>query len=174
MDWPPITRPVPKLTRIKPRGEGFTHGVLMKLTKSPMQTERIHKRSEDCIGANLPDYEALARTFTWPQARALLDGLPGGGLNIAYDAMQRAVAGKPDPMVDGLTREQRFFIGWATSWRKSLSPERLKVLVASDPHAPPQIRATVPVTNMPTFAQAFGCKDGDPMVRTGEKLVAIW
>jgi putative endopeptidase len=55
-----------------------------------------------------------------------------------------------------------------------MSPERLKVQVASDPHAPAQIRATAPPTNMPSFAQAFGCKDGDPMVHSGDKLVAIW
>jgi len=97
-----------------------------------------------------------------------------GGLYIAYDAMQHAAADKPDPKVDGLTREQRFFIGWATSWRKEISPERLKVLVASDPHSPPKIRASVPPTNMPAFAQAFACKEGDPMVRTGDKLVVIW
>ena len=97
-----------------------------------------------------------------------------GGLYIAYDAMQRAVAGKPDPMVDGLTREQRFFIGWATSWRKEISPERLKVLVASDPHSPPKIRASVPPTNMPAFAQAFSCKAGDAMVRADADRVVIW
>jgi putative endopeptidase len=97
-----------------------------------------------------------------------------GGINIAYDAMQRAAAGTPDPMVDGLTREQRFFIGFATSWRKAMSPERLKVLVASDPHAPAQVRAKAPPTNMPAFAKAFGCKDGDPMVHTGDQLVTIW
>jgi len=97
-----------------------------------------------------------------------------GGLNVAYDAMQHATAGTPDPKIDGLSRDQRFFIGWATAWRKQMSPERLKVLVASDPHAPPQVRAFAPVTNMPAFATAFGCKEGDPMVHTDGRLVVIW
>jgi acetyl-CoA synthetase len=54
-----------------------------------MEWERIRKRPEDCASANLLDYEAYARTFSWTQARALLDGLPGGGLNIAYEAVDR-------------------------------------------------------------------------------------
>jgi len=56
-----------------------------------MEWERIRKGSDDCIGANLLDYEKYARTFSWAQARALLDGLPGGGLNIAHEAVDRHV-----------------------------------------------------------------------------------
>ena len=52
---------------------------------------RIRKRSEDFAGANLRHYDEYARTFSWTQARALLDGLPGGGLNIAYEAVDRHV-----------------------------------------------------------------------------------
>jgi acetyl-CoA synthetase len=54
-----------------------------------MEWERIRKRPEDRAGANLPDYDEYARTFSWAQARALLDGLPGGGLNIAHEAIDR-------------------------------------------------------------------------------------
>jgi acetyl-CoA synthetase len=48
-----------------------------------MEWERIRKRPEDWLGANLYDYDACARTFSWTQARGPLEGLPGGGLNIA-------------------------------------------------------------------------------------------
>ena len=62
-----------------------------------MEQERIRKRPEDCAGANLPDYDEYARTFSWTQARALLDGLPGGGLNIAHEAIDRHLrAGRGD------------------------------------------------------------------------------
>lgn len=62
-----------------------------------MQWERIRKRPEDYVGANLQDYEGFASTFSWAQARALLDGLPGGGLNIAHEAIDRHVrAGRGD------------------------------------------------------------------------------
>jgi len=54
-----------------------------------MEWQRIRKRSEDYAGANLLDYDASARTFSWAQARALLGSLPGGGLNIAHAAIDR-------------------------------------------------------------------------------------
>jgi acetyl-CoA synthetase len=56
-----------------------------------MEWEPIRKRAEDCAAANLRDYDGFTRQFEWSQARALLDGLPGGGLNIAYEAVDRHV-----------------------------------------------------------------------------------
>jgi acetyl-CoA synthetase len=56
-----------------------------------MEWERIHKRADGHAGANLQDYEGCARTFSWAQARTLLDGLPNGGLNIAHEAVDRHV-----------------------------------------------------------------------------------
>jgi acetyl-CoA synthetase len=49
----------------------------------------IHKKPEDSAGSNLTDYEKFTKTFTWAKARRLLDGLPGGGLNIAHEAVDR-------------------------------------------------------------------------------------
>jgi putative endopeptidase len=97
-----------------------------------------------------------------------------GGLNIAYDAFQKAVAGKPDPKIDGLTRDQRFFLGFASAWREKYTPELTRLIVASDPHAPGGVRANGTPTNVDAFAKAFGCKEGDTMVNTGEKKVVIW
>jgi len=54
--------------------------------------DTIRKRRADASGANLADYDAACRSFSWQQARALLDGLPGGGLNIAHEAVDRHVA----------------------------------------------------------------------------------
>jgi acetyl-CoA synthetase len=56
-----------------------------------MEWQRIRKRPEDYVGANLLDYAECARTFSWAQARSLLDGLPGGGLNIGHEAIDRHV-----------------------------------------------------------------------------------
>ncbi len=62
-----------------------------------MEWERIRKRPEDYAGANVRDYDACARTFSWTQARGLLEGLPGGRLNIAYEAIDRHIkAGRGD------------------------------------------------------------------------------
>jgi putative endopeptidase len=97
-----------------------------------------------------------------------------GGLSVAYDALQRAAAGKPDPGIDGLSRDQRFFLGWATAFRTKYTPEQLKVLVASDPHSPDLVRASAAPTNVPAFATAFDCKADDAMLRSGEQRVVIW
>jgi putative endopeptidase len=97
-----------------------------------------------------------------------------GGLSVAYDALQRAADDKVDPKIDGLTRDQRFFLGFAAVWRGQIRPEMLKVQLASDPHAPAEQRTNGTPTNVPAFAAAFGCKDSDPMVNSGNKLVAIW
>lgn len=97
-----------------------------------------------------------------------------GGINIAYDAFQKAVAGKPDPKIDGMTREQRFFYGFASAWRVKYTPELTKLIVASDPHAPDGVRANGTPTNVDAFAKAFGCKEGDAMVNSGDRKVVIW
>lgn len=97
-----------------------------------------------------------------------------GGINIAYDAFQKAVAGKPDPKIDGMTRDQRFFLGFAAAWRSKYTPELTKLIVASDPHAPDGVRASATPTNVDAFAKAFGCKAGDAMVNSGEKKIVIW
>ena len=97
-----------------------------------------------------------------------------GGLATAYDAMKKATAGTPDPMADGLSRDQHFFINWATVWRSNYTPDFLKVIVNSNEHAPADFRAIGAPSNLPAFAAAFSCKGGDAMVRATDKQVVIW
>ena len=97
-----------------------------------------------------------------------------GGLATAYDAMKKATDGTPDPMTDGLTRDQRFFLNWATVWRRNFTPEELTVRLKTDSHAPANFRAMGAPTNLPAFAAAFKCKVGDAMVRAADKQVVIW
>ena len=97
-----------------------------------------------------------------------------GGLAVAYDALQRAREGQQDPNVDGLTQDQRFFLNWATVWRRNFTPEELKVRLATDPHAPANFRAIGAPANLPAFAAAFSCEAGAPMVRAGEERIVIW
>ncbi len=99
-----------------------------------------------------------------------------GGLNIAYDALQKALAEKnaADPKIDGYTQNQRFFMNWANVWRRNFKPEEAAVRVNTDPHSPARFRAAGAPSNMPAFAQAFSCKAGDAMVRAADKQVVIW
>jgi putative endopeptidase len=97
-----------------------------------------------------------------------------GGLATAYDAMNLATAGTPDPKTDGLSRDQRFFLNFGTSWRSQMTPDVTKLIVASNEHAPPQFRAIGAPANLPAFAAAFQCKAGDAMMRGGDQQVVIW
>ena len=97
-----------------------------------------------------------------------------GGLAIAYDALQRELENKRVGEIDGYTPDQRFFQNWATVWRRGFKDEELKVRLKTDPHAPANFRAIGAPSNLPAFAAAFGCKEGDAMVRTGDDHIVIW
>ncbi len=98
-----------------------------------------------------------------------------GGVLTGYDALQRALArdGKRDK-IDGFTPEQRFFIGYAQTWRTHVRDATLKTRVMVDPHAPEKWRTNGPLSNSAAFASAFGCKPGDPMVRPAALVPHIW
>ncbi len=95
-----------------------------------------------------------------------------GGLTIAYDAFQKSMEGKARPAnIDGFTPEQRFFLGWAQVWAAKARAEAERLQVQTDPHALPRWRVNGPMSNMPQFAKAFNCKDGQPMVRKDNCLI---
>ena len=97
-----------------------------------------------------------------------------GGLTVSYYALQKALAGKPNKLIDGYTPEQRFFLSWAQVWRTNYRPEALKLQVNTDPHSPANVRVDGPLSNMQEFRDAFHCTKGDPMVRSGDLQVKIW
>ncbi len=97
-----------------------------------------------------------------------------GGLNIAYQALQIARKGKKDPMIDGYTQNQRFFLSFAQAWRSNYTPETITLQVNTDPHSPDQFRVLGPLSNMTAFEKAFGCSDNDPMMRPPDKRIVIW
>jgi predicted metalloendopeptidase len=97
-----------------------------------------------------------------------------GGLAVAYAAMQKAYAGKPRTPIGGFTPEQRFFLGWARVWRNLQTNESLRTQVQTDPHAPAHWRINGPMSNLKEFRDAWGCKDGDAMVRPAEVSTRIW
>jgi predicted metalloendopeptidase len=98
-----------------------------------------------------------------------------GGATIAFYAWQHSLHGKPRPPdLDGFTAEQRFFLGFAQSWRAKIRPEALRLRTLVDEHSPPMFRVNGVVSNMPEFARAFGCKAGDGMVRDEGVRAEIW
>lgn len=97
-----------------------------------------------------------------------------GGLAVAYAALEKALQGKPRTLIDGFTPEQRFFLAWAQIWRQNVTPQQQRVLINIDPHSPGRWRTNGPLSNMVEFAETFGCKPGDPMVRPEAQRATLW
>jgi len=136
--------------------------------------ERFNARTAKLV-AQFDGYEALPGLFVKGEL-ALGENIADlGGLTVAYAAMRQAQGeGFTDPMVDGLSQSQRFFLNWATVWRRGFTDEAMKLQITNGPHAPGQFRAVGAPSNMPAFIEAFDCQPGDPMRRDGEERVAIW
>ncbi|KFN48009.1 M13 family metallopeptidase [Arenimonas composti] len=98
-----------------------------------------------------------------------------GGVTVSYAAMKAAQGdGFQDPMLDGYSQDQRFFMNWATVWRIAFTDAQLRQQITVGPHSPGMFRAIGAPSNLEAFATAFGCKTGDRMVRDGENRVRIW
>jgi len=97
-----------------------------------------------------------------------------GGLLLALDAYHASLHGRPAPIVDGLTGDQRVFLGWAQVWRGKTRDDALRQQLVSDPHSPERARVDVPMRNVDAFYAAFGVKPGDPMYVAPADRVRIW
>jgi predicted metalloendopeptidase len=96
------------------------------------------------------------------------------GLAIAHRAYTISRRGRPAPVIEGLTGDQRFFVAWARVWRGKLRDEYMRQWVLFSPHAPPEYRANGPVSNMEAFYEAFELKPGDRLFREPGRRVRVW
>ena len=96
------------------------------------------------------------------------------GLQVAHDAYLMALGGKPAPVIDGLTGDQRFFLAFAQAWRGKQRDDAIKTQVASDPHSPRRYRIIGPLRNMDAWYDAFGIKPGSKFYIPPEQRVRIW
>ncbi|HWQ87327.1 M13 family metallopeptidase [Brevundimonas sp.] len=97
-----------------------------------------------------------------------------GGLLMALDAYHMSLNGQPAPVINGLTGDQRVFLGWAQVWRSNRRDESLRQQVTVDPHAPEQYRAAVPPRNIDAWYAAFGVEPGDAQYLAPEARARIW
>ena len=111
----------------------------------------MHINGKLCLGENIADL---------------------GGLKIAYSAFERYLAreGEP-PKIDGFSARQRFFLGFAQSWRSKFREEAQRMRLTIDPHSPGMYRVLGPLANLPEFFAAFGA---GTMERPKEQRPAIW
>ncbi|MBH8567694.1 M13 family metallopeptidase [Microvirga sp. STS02] len=97
-----------------------------------------------------------------------------GGLTIAYQAFEKTPQAKAGQKIDGFTPEQRFFLAYGQIWRTNTRDEYIRQQVQTDPHSPAMYRTNGPLMNMPEFYKAFGCQDGNKMMRPTAERSKIW
>jgi len=97
-----------------------------------------------------------------------------GGLQVAYHAYTLSRGGADAPVLDGVTGDQRFFLGWAQVWRTLMRDEAMRNQVINGPHSPGIYRANGPVRNMDTWYAAFNVQPGDALYLAPEDRVTIW
>lgn len=97
-----------------------------------------------------------------------------GGLTIALEAYRRSLGGKPAPVLDGYTGEQRLFMGWGQVWRTLWRDDALRQQLVNGTHSPGHIRAFAPLRNMDAWYEAFGITQNDPLWIAPEDRVRIW
>jgi putative endopeptidase len=97
-----------------------------------------------------------------------------GGVLVAHEAYKLSLNGKPAPVIDGFTGDQRFFLAYAQVWRALYRDEALRQQLTTGPHSPGFIRAFAPLRNVDAWYEAFGVKEGDPLYIKPEDRVRIW
>lgn len=97
-----------------------------------------------------------------------------GGLSMAYQAYHLSLGGKPAPVIDGLTGDQRFFLSYAQSWRDKYREALARQVLATDPHSLPIARVNAVVRNFDPWYAAFGVKPGDKLYLAPQDRVRIW
>ena len=134
---------------------------------SPEDSKRYDEKDKcivDQYSQEIPEYGVKQKG----ELTAGEDTADNGGIHLAMMALEKRYQsmGKSldTPEADGITARQRFFLSYAFGWCADVRPEAARTQVMSNPHSLPQFRVNRPLSNMPEFQQAFGCKAGQPMV----------
>jgi len=97
-----------------------------------------------------------------------------GGVRLGYEAFKKTPQYKQNVSLNGLTPDQRYFLGYALSWLGQRRPQAVQQQIMSDVHAPQNLRVNGPLANIPEFYAAFGIKPGQPMYRAEDVRCVIW
>ncbi|MFG0290601.1 MAG: M13 family metallopeptidase [Rhodopirellula sp. JB044] len=97
-----------------------------------------------------------------------------GGLAVSYAAYRLSLGDEEAPVIDGLTGDQRFFLGWSQIWRRLYREQELRKRLITDPHSPSEYRVNGIVRNMDEWYDAFGVDEDDPLYVAPEDRIRIW
>lgn len=167
-------------------GHEFTHGFDDRGRKynafgnlanwwNKLDMQRFEKRTDRMV-SQYGEYQPLKEVFVNGRLTLGENIADLGGLTLAYYAykMSHVDGGDEPAVIDGYTWQQRIFMGWGQVWSSNQTDEYLGNQVVTDPHSPAAYRVNGPMSNMPEFKAAWGCEDGDAMVRPDSVKVTIW
>ena len=97
-----------------------------------------------------------------------------GGLSLGLDAYHASLRGRPAPVIDGFTGDQRVFLGWAQVWREKIRDEAQRQRLVSDPHSPAFYRVNGVIRNVDAWYSAFQVQPGDKLYVAPADRVRIW
>ena len=138
------------------------------------QDASAFKERADCIREQYATYHVIDDIFINSELTSGEDIADLGGLILAWHAWKKETANQELQARDGLSPEQRFFVGFAQWACADERPEALRLHAATDPHSPPKYRINGVVVNMPEFGEAFSCKADAALVKPVEKICRIW
>lgn len=139
---------------------------------TPQDAAHFHADTQKLV-EQYNHYEALPGLYVNGQQTLGENIADVAGLAVAYAAYHRSLHGKPAPVIDGLSGDQRFFIAYAQSWRAKIRDAELRERLATDVHAPDNIRAQA-VRNLDGWYTSFDVKPGEKLYLTPEQRVKIW
>jgi putative endopeptidase len=126
------------------------------------------------FGDQYAKFEVVPGTFVNPTLTMGENIADFAGVLVALDAYHKSLGGKPAPVIDGLTGDQRFFLGWAQVWRAKSRDEAMKSQATSNEHTPDRFRILGPLRNVDAWYAAFNVKPGDAMYIPPEQRARIW
>ena len=132
------------------------------------------KALTDALDKQYSSYEAAPGTFINGKLTMGENIGDMSGLEVAYTAYKMSLNGKPAPVIDGLTGDQRFFLAFAQAWRGKQREDAIKTQVASDPHSPRRFRIIGPLRNLDAWYDAFGVTPDSKFYIPPEQRVRIW
>jgi putative endopeptidase len=140
---------------------------------TPGDAERFKKLTAE-LGKQYASYEAAPGIFINGDLTMGENIGDMSGLEVAYEAYKMALGGKPAPVIDGLTGDQRFFLAFAQAWRGEQRDDAIKTQVASDPHSPRRYRVIGPLRNLDAWYDAFNIGPDSKFYIAPDKRVRIW
>jgi len=140
---------------------------------TPEDNKRFNAEAK-VFGDQYAKFEAVKGAFVNPALTMGENVADFAGIQVALDAYHRSLGGKPAPVLDGLTGDQRFFLAYAQYYREKQREDALRSQVTTDPHSPGRFRVLGPLPNVQAWYDAFGIKPGDSMYIPPEKRAHIW